>query len=48
MLEKTAAIEARLNEINSLLEQKADDYQLVADLARERAELLPVASTAEE
>jgi peptide chain release factor 1 len=48
MLEKTAAIENRLNEINAELEKNAADYQLVAELARERAELLPVATVAKE
>ncbi len=48
MLEKTAAIEARMNELNHLLEQNAEDYQLVAELAKERAELLPIVTAAQE
>ncbi len=46
MLDKTVAIENRLNEINAELEKNASDYQLVAELARERAELLPVTTVA--
>ncbi len=48
MLEKTAAIESRLNEINRLLEENAADYHLVAELSRERAELLPAATASQE
>lgn len=42
MLEKLAAIEARFEELNHLLEQSSDDYQRIADLAKERAEIEPV------
>lgn len=39
MLEKLAQIEARYDELNRLLEQNADDYQKVAELAKERSDL---------
>lgn len=48
MLEKIAVIQNRYDEINRLLEEHANDYQRVAELARERAELDPIVSKAQE
>ncbi len=42
MLEKIAAIEHRYQELEHLLEESASDYQRVAELAKERAEIEPV------
>jgi len=42
MLEKLAKIEARYEELNSLLLEVGDDYQLAAELGTERAELAPI------
>lgn len=42
MLEKIAAIEKRYDELTQLLEQNAEDYQKVAELAKERSDLDPV------
>lgn len=42
MLEKIAAIEKRYEELTQLLEQNAEDYQKVAELAKERSDLEPV------
>ncbi len=42
MLEKLASIEARYDELSHLLEQSSDDYQRIAELAKERAEIEPV------
>jgi peptide chain release factor 1 len=42
MLEKIAAIEKRYEELTALLEQNAEDYQKVAELAKERSEIEPV------
>jgi peptide chain release factor 1 len=42
MLDKLAGIEARYDELNRLLEEQAGDYQKVADLAIERAEIEPM------
>jgi peptide chain release factor 1 len=39
MLEKLAAIETRYEELNHLLEQSADDYQRIAELAKERSDI---------
>lgn len=39
MLEKLASIEERYEELSHLLEQSADDYQRIAELAKERAEI---------
>ncbi len=39
MLEKIAAIEARYHELGQLIEQNVDDYQKVAELAKERSDL---------
>ncbi len=48
MFEKIIAIEKRFAEINHLLETKSDDYQAVVELAKERSELLPVVTIAQE
>jgi peptide chain release factor 1 len=42
MLEKIAAIEKRYEELTTLLEQNAEDYVKVAELAKERSDLEPV------
>jgi peptide chain release factor 1 len=42
MLENTAPIEKRYEELTHLLEENAEDYQKVAELAKERADLEPV------
>jgi peptide chain release factor 1 len=42
MLENTASIEKRYQELTELLEQNAEDYQKVAELAKERSDLEPV------
>ncbi len=42
MLEKLASIEARYDELSHLLEQSSDDYQRIAELAKERAEIEPI------
>lgn len=42
MLEKLASIETRYEELTHLLEQSVDDYQRVAELAKERAEIEPI------
>jgi peptide chain release factor 1 len=42
MLEKLEGIEARFQELNQELAKAGENYQLVAELARERAELEPV------
>jgi len=39
MLEKLASIEVRFEELSHLLEQSADDYQRIAELAKERSEI---------
>jgi peptide chain release factor 1 len=39
MIEKIDAIEARFNELGQLLEQNVNDYQRVAELAKERSDL---------
>ncbi len=39
MLEKLATIEAHYEELNRLLEQGAEDYQRIAELAKERADI---------
>lgn len=39
MLEKLAAIEARYEELTHLLEQSVDDYQRIAELAKERSDI---------
>lgn len=46
MLEKLAAIEKRYDELTHLLELNAEDYQKVAELAKERSDLEPVISLA--
>ncbi|HPS41324.1 MAG TPA: peptide chain release factor 1 [Anaerolineaceae bacterium] len=47
MLEKIASIENRYAELNRLIEENVEDYQKVAELARERTELEPIVSRAE-
>jgi peptide chain release factor 1 len=42
MLENTTSIEKRYDELTQLLEQNAEDYQKVAELAKERSDLEPV------
>lgn len=48
MLEKIAAIEARYEELNRLLEENADDYQRAAELLKERADIETLVSKARE
>lgn len=42
MLENTAPIEKRYDELTRLIEENVDDYQKVAELAKERSDLEPV------
>jgi len=42
MLENTAPIEKRYQELTQLLEENVEDYQKVAELAKERSDLEPV------
>jgi peptide chain release factor 1 len=42
MLEKIASIERRYDELTQLLEQNAEDYVKVAELAKERSDIEPV------
>ncbi len=46
ILEKLTSIEARYEELNQLLEKNADNYQKVAELAKERADLEPIIAKA--
>ena len=46
MLEKIAQIQDRYNELTRLIEVNVEDYQKVAELAKERAELEPIVQTA--
>lgn len=48
MLDNLASIEARYEELNSLLEQNAADYQKVAEYSKERASLDPIMHKSEE
>lgn len=48
MLEKLATIEARYEELSHLLEESSDDYQRVAELAKERAEIEPIVEKSRE
>jgi peptide chain release factor 1 len=48
MIEKLAGIEARYEELGKLLEQSVEDYQKVAELAKERADIEPVYVKAQE
>lgn len=48
MLEKVNAIEARYDELTRLLEENAQDYQRVAELAKERAGLETIVDKAQE
>jgi len=48
MLEKIAALEARYQEINSMLEQAGEDYQRAVELSKERAELEDIVNKAQE
>ncbi len=47
MIDKIAAIEARYEELNQLLEQHAADYQAVAGYAKERSDLEEIVSKAQ-
>ncbi len=42
MLEKLNAVQSRYDELNHLLEENAQDYQRVAELAKERSDLEPI------
>jgi len=46
MLENTTSIEKRYDELTQLLEQNVEDYQKVAELAKERSDLEPVVQLA--
>lgn len=48
MLDKISGIESKYKEINSLLEQTGEDYQRAVELAKERAEIEPIISKANE
>jgi peptide chain release factor 1 len=48
MLEKLAGIEDRYQEINQLLNEVGDDYQRAAELNKERIDLEPIVSKAQE
>jgi len=48
MLEKVNAIQTRYNELTRLLEENAQDYQRVAELAKERAGLETIVNKAQE
>jgi len=48
MLDKIAAIEAHFDALGQQLEQNANDYQLVAGLAKERSDLEPIVSRAQQ
>ncbi|HWQ46377.1 MAG TPA: peptide chain release factor 1 [Longilinea sp.] len=48
LLEKISAIENRYNEINRLLEEFANDYQRVAELAKERSDMEQIVTKAQE
>ena len=48
MLEKIAALEARYQEINGMLEQAGEDYQRAVELSKERAELEDIVNKAQE
>ena len=48
MLEKVNAIEARYDELTRLLEENAQDYQRVAELAKERAGLETIVTNAQD
>ncbi|MEW6651693.1 MAG: PCRF domain-containing protein, partial [Chloroflexota bacterium] len=39
LLDNLAAVEARFNELNKLIEENIDDYQKVADLSKEKADI---------
>ena len=47
MLDKTAGIEARYEEINRLLNEVGENYQRAAELAKERAEIEKIVATAQ-
>jgi peptide chain release factor 1 len=48
MLEKIVVIKNRYDELNKLLEENVEDYQKVAELAKERAEIEPLVSKAQQ
>jgi peptide chain release factor 1 len=47
-LDRLASVRQRYDELNHLLEETGDDYQRASELARERAELEPIAANADE
>ena len=42
MLDKLNTVQSRYDELNRLLEENAQDYQRVAELAKERSDLEPI------
>lgn len=48
MIEKLVGIETRYEELGKLLEQSVDDYQKVAELAKERSDIEPIYLKAQE
>ena len=48
MLDKLQAIEDRYNKITNQLTENADDYQMVAELAKERSDLEPIVNKVRE
>lgn len=48
MIEKLAGIESRYEELGKLIEDSVNDYQKVAELAKERADLEPIYNKAQE
>jgi peptide chain release factor 1 len=48
MLEKLASIETRYTELGRLLEENANDYQLVAEYAKERTDIEPIVLRSQE
>ena len=48
MLEKIATIEARYHELGQLMEENVNDYQKVAELAKERADLEEMVSMSQQ
>lgn len=48
MLDKVASIVSRYEELGRLLEESADNYQRATEIAKERAELEPIVSKAQE
>ena len=48
MLDKIAAIEAHYEELGQLLIQNTNDYQVVAGLAKERSDIEPIVTKAQQ